>query len=253
MKKRRSILLVKPESDQSEHSEEEIETEDVEDKSQTLSENEDDQDEKVLSDADDDDENEDVNEENSEKQEVNGKTPKENGKSQKKRKPGIIYISSIPKHMNVTLIREYLSPFGDLGRVFLQPDKKFLTRKKKLHSTKPLAMHFTEGWVEFLSKRRAKQAAELLNNQPISTKKNSRFCDILWSLKYLPRFKWVHLSERLTYEKQMYKQKLQAEISQARKEANFFQANLDKSERVKKVNKKKAKEERKLNKAKSDD
>lgn len=125
-----------------------------------------------------------------------------------------------------------------------------MTRKKKMHSKKQLAIHFTEGWIEFLSKRRAKFASQNLNNQPISTKKNSRFCDILWSMKYLPRFKWVHLSERLTYEKQMYRQKLQAEISQARKEANFFQANLDKSDHVKKIHKKKVKEEKKLMKNK---
>ncbi|XP_063706324.1 activator of basal transcription 1-like, partial [Culicoides brevitarsis] len=227
MKKKRSILLVKPQSDESDASEEQLEN----------GNNENGEEEK-----------EDVEMENEQSAEEETNNEPEVVKKEKKRKPGIIYISSIPKYMNVTLLREHLEPFGDLGRVFLQPDKKFQYRKKKANSTKNLAIHFTEGWVEFLSKRRAKFAAENLNNKPISTKKNSRFCDILWSMKYLPRFKWVHLSERLTYEKQMYKQKLQAEISQARKEANFFQANLDKSEHVKKVNKKKAKEERKKNK-----
>lgn len=40
------------------------------------------------------------------------------------RKRGIIYISSIPKHMNVTLCRELFEAFGDVGRIFLQPDQK---------------------------------------------------------------------------------------------------------------------------------
>lgn len=39
----------------------------------------------------------------------------------KKRKKGIIYVTNIPKHMNVTRIREYLSPYGDINRVYLQP------------------------------------------------------------------------------------------------------------------------------------
>lgn len=104
-----------------------------------------------------------------------------------------------------------------------------------------MTRHFTEGWIEFESKRTAKQLAVRLNNSPIATRKSSKFYDILWSIKYLPHFKWVHLSERLTYEKAVYRQKLQTEISQARKEAAFFQENLDKSERQqksKKANKK---------------
>lgn len=99
---------------------------------------------------------------------------------------------------------------------------------------------FTEGWVELLSKRAAKAVAAALNGKPITTRKKSKFCDILWNMKYLPRFKWLHLSERLTYEKMVYQQRMRNEISQARKEANYFGANLDKSEFKKKREKKEA-------------
>lgn len=44
-------------------------------------------------------------------------------KKQKKRKKGIIYISNIPKHMNVTILREMLGQHGKIGRVYLQPEK----------------------------------------------------------------------------------------------------------------------------------
>lgn len=81
----------------------------------------------------------------------------------------------------------------------------------------------------------------MLNNQPIASRKSSKFYDKFWVMKYLPRFKWIHLSERLTYEKAVYRQKLQSEISQARKEAAFFQENLDKSEKFKKMKKKQKK------------
>ena len=43
----------------------------------------------------------------------------------KKKKPvqsGIIYLSRIPTLMNVSIIRRYFENFGELGRVFLQPD-----------------------------------------------------------------------------------------------------------------------------------
>lgn len=45
------------------------------------------------------------------------------GESEKKKKRGIIYISSIPKFMNVTILREMLSEYAKIGRVYLQPGK----------------------------------------------------------------------------------------------------------------------------------
>lgn len=41
-------------------------------------------------------------------------------KSAKKNKRGIIYLSTIPKYMNVTLIREIFSVYGKVDRVYLQ-------------------------------------------------------------------------------------------------------------------------------------
>lgn len=154
----------------------------------------------------------------------------------KKKKRGIIYISNIPKHLNVSMIREFLGHYGKIGRVYLQPEKESYENKQKSKKKKRkrYTRHFTEGWVEFESKRVAKYVAAELNTKSISEKKGSRFYDTFWSLKYLPRFKWVHLSERLAYEKAVFRQRLTTEVSQARKEAAFFQSNLDKSEKIKK-------------------
>lgn len=41
-------------------------------------------------------------------------------KKPKRRKPGIVYLSSIPPNMNVSQIRQYFSNYGALDRVFLQ-------------------------------------------------------------------------------------------------------------------------------------
>lgn len=120
-------------------------------------------------------------------------------------------------------------------------DSEAAARKKQKKSKKFQPRHFAEGWVEFLSKRAAKAVAQRLNGQPIALRKSSKFADTLWTMKYLPRFKWVHLSERLTYEKAVHKQRLQAEVSQARREAQFFQENLDRSDKNKRLSKKKAK------------
>ncbi|XP_069678340.1 activator of basal transcription 1-like [Periplaneta americana] len=149
----------------------------------------------------------------------------------RKRKYGIIYLSTLPRHMNVTKIREIFGLYGDVGRVFLQPAESGQKENKK--KKRKLAKHFTEGWVEFKSKRIAKEVALQLNNSRISERKKSKFYDHLWNIKYLPRFNWVHLNERLAYERAVHQQRLRTEIAQAKREANFIAHNMERSEKFK--------------------
>ena len=44
-------------------------------------------------------------------------------KSVNKKKPGIVYLSSIPPGFNVSTSIAFFSQFGKVGRVFLQPGK----------------------------------------------------------------------------------------------------------------------------------
>uniref|UniRef100_A0A2M4APN5 Activator of basal transcription 1 n=1 Tax=Anopheles triannulatus TaxID=58253 RepID=A0A2M4APN5_9DIPT len=143
---------------------------------------------------------------------------------------GIIYISSVPKHMNVTILRELLEPYGEVGRIYMQPARKGKVVRKRTAKGKRAMLQYTEAWVEFAHRRNAKAVVQLLNAKPISTSRKSVFCDLLWSMKYLPYFQWMQLSERLAYEKAVARQKLRTEVAQARKEASYFQSNLDRSE-----------------------
>jgi len=77
----------------------------------------------------------------------------------------------------------------------LVADPKRAHLRRKYTSTKKA--HFTEGWVEFMDKRVARTVAEMLNGQPIGGKKGTRFRDDVWTLKYLPRFKWNMLTEQI--------------------------------------------------------
>lgn len=146
----------------------------------------------------------------------------------KTRKRGIIYLSTIPPYMNVAKIREIFSEFGEVGRIYLQPSAKPGEKRKRVPN------QFTEGWVEFQKKKIAKLVATKLNNTKIGTRKKSRYYDMIWNIKYIPRFKWIHLSERLAYERAALKQRLRAEISQAKKEAHYLQTNVEKSKKMKK-------------------
>lgn len=70
----------------------------------------------------------------------------------------------------------------------MTPDKGLLIVKGK---------GFSEGWIEFLDKRIGRQVAEMLNAQIVGGKKGSRWRDDIWTMKYLPRFKWSDLSEQV--------------------------------------------------------
>lgn len=144
-----------------------------------------------------------------------------------KKKPGIVYLSSIPPGYNVSGTIGFFSQFGRVGRVFLQPDAKEKSKRKD-----KLARNFTEGWIEFMSKRVAKDVAGNLNNTAVGGKKRSKAHDVIWNIKYLPKFKWTHLSERLAYEKAVHHQRLRTEISQAKREADYFKANVERSRRL---------------------
>jgi len=148
-------------------------------------------------------------------------------KGGKKRKPGIIYLSSIPNGYNVSRTTGFFSQFGRVGRVFLQPDLKERSKRKD-----KLARNFTEGWVEFNSKRVAKDVATNLNLTQVGGKKRAKSHDVTWNIKYLPGFKWTNLSERLAYEKAVHQQRMRTEISQAKRETDFFRANVERSKRL---------------------
>ncbi|MCL4145713.1 UNVERIFIED_CONTAM: hypothetical protein GTU68_028516 [Idotea baltica] len=152
-------------------------------------------------------------------------------KKVRRRKPGIIYLSTIPSSMNVLKIREYFSRYGQLGKVFLQPIKDKAGKKGK-------RFQFSEGWIEYKSKRKAKYVAGLLNNQQVGGKKRNPDYDTLWNIKYLPRFKWEFLSKRLEYESEMFRKRMGAEVSQVNKETDHYLRATLASEKMKKKKKK---------------
>lgn len=126
-------------------------------------------------------------------------------KSEKRNKKGIIYLSTLPKTMNVVKLREIMENFGGVGRIFLQPEKTsissftnifrvhilnvfdFFIHSVSAKKNKP-SKSFTEGWVEFEKKRVAKEVARGLNNKKIECRKRSELYDFIWNVKYLSRY-----------------------------------------------------------------
>ncbi|KAL5530440.1 ESF2 [Sanghuangporus sanghuang] len=134
---------------------------------------------------------------------------------------GVIYISRIPPGMRPTKVRHLMSQYGEIGRVYLQQEdlKRAYLRKKYTLTKKP---HFTEGWVEFADKRVGRSVAEMINARPIGGKKGTRWRDDVWTMKYLPRFKWNMLTEQIANEAAVKTARLRVELEQSRREQKDY-------------------------------
>jgi len=146
--------------------------------------------------------------------------------------PGVIYLSRIPNKMNVTIIRSYFDQYGQTGRIYLQLSKNEGKTKRER------GPKYTEGWIEFKSKRDAKLIAKQLNNQQVGGRRRTPWYDDIWNIKYLAKFRWTHLHERFQYENEVRKKRLRQEVLQAKREANLYIENVEKGRKLRKLEKK---------------
>lgn len=57
----------------------------------------------------------------------------------------------------------------------------------------------------------------------------------MWNLKYLAKFKWHHLTERLAHEERLKKERLKVELEMERKVDEFYSDKLAKSKQIQKI------------------
>lgn len=138
----------------------------------------------------------------------------------KLRKRGVLYIARIPPRMGPAKVKTLLSEFGPVTRVYLvEEDRSARKRRRKLAGGAGAGgKRYTEGWVEFEDKKVARLVGERLNNTPITNHKRSVHFGDLWNVKYLRKFKWEHLTEKVAYERRIREQKMRIEMMQARRE-----------------------------------
>ena len=156
--------------------------------------------------------------------------PKSATKAQKAAsKSGVVYISRVPPFMKPQTLKHYLSPHAPsgLGRIFLTPeDHAQHARRIKNGGNKKKS--FTDGWVEFASKREAKIAAQLLNGNIIGGKKGGFYHDDLWNMKYLRGFKWSHLTEQIANENAERAARMREEVRRTKVENKRFVEDVEK-------------------------
>jgi ESF2/ABP1 family protein len=131
-------------------------------------------------------------------------TPEELEKFEQARKnTGVCYLSRIPPFMPPSRVRSLLSRHAEIGRIFLVPEDSKSTAKRKKYK-KERRTNFIEGWVEFKDKKKAKSLAEHLNMREIGGKRKNEYYHEMWNIKYLPKFKWHHLTEHRGKKKESY-------------------------------------------------
>jgi ESF2/ABP1 family protein len=149
----------------------------------------------------------------------------------KLKKRGVIYIARIPPRMTPTKLKSLLSDFGEVTRVYCaEEDAAVRKRRRKLSGNG--SKRYVEGWVEYASKKVAHHVARSLNLTPISAQKRNPHHDDLWMLKYLSRFQWSHLTEKVAYERRVREQKLRLETMQARKETVAFKKMVETGKKI---------------------
>lgn len=149
----------------------------------------------------------------------------------KQAKRGVVYLGAIPPRMKPTKLRQLLTPFGELDRVYLTPEDPSARIKRKKYGGNT-GKNFTEGWVEFLDKKKARRCAEMLNGTQIGGKRRNAHYSDLWMLKYLPKFKWDNLLEEIEYQKAIREQKMQLELAAAKKERDFYLQKVEQSKQI---------------------
>lgn len=170
---------------------------------------------------------------------LNKLSPEQLAKHQKKlKKTGVVYLSSIPPYMKPSKLRQVLSRFGEIDRLFLKPeDHQVYRRRVKFGGNKKRS--FVEGWAEFVDKNEAKLCAHTLNGNKFEGKKGSFYYDDIMNIKYLNGYKWSHLTEQMSKEHEVRQAKLAAELSQAQKFNKSFIRNIEQSKMVTNMQKKK--------------
>ncbi|KAL2938483.1 Pre-rRNA-processing protein ESF2, partial [Bienertia sinuspersici] len=124
--------------------------------------------------------------------------------AEKANRRGVCYLSRIPPKMDPLKLRQILSAYGEIQRIYLAPEDPTAQMRRK-RSGGFRGQEFSEGWVEFADKCIAKKVANMLNGEQIACKNAIR------------------------------EQKLRMELSAANKERDFYLTKVDQSRALREI------------------
>ncbi|KAH9742567.1 activator of basal transcription 1 [Citrus sinensis] len=131
---------------------------------------------------------------------------------------GICYLSRIPAHMDPVKLRQILSQYGEIQRIYLAPEGLVVISILILNPEYFVNEKIVSEMVGFKIKDFQKGG-----------KKRSSFYYNLWNIKYLSKFKWDDLTAEIAYKNAVREQRLALELSAAKRERDFYLSKVEKS------------------------
>ena len=172
-------------------------------------------------------------------------------KPPKKNKTGVVYLSSLPPYLKPFALKSLLETrgFSPITKVFLQPEVRPASAPRRRSNKRKI---YTDGWVEFASKKTAKICAETLNASIVGGRKGSWYHDDVWNMKYLRGFKWADLMEQVQRERSEREARQRIEDSRARKEDQIFVEGVEQGKVISGIQRKNEEKEKRGKKEKGD-
>ena len=82
----------------------------------------------------------------------------------------------------------------------------------------------------------------MLNGTQVGGRRRGAHFSDLWNMKYLPKFKWDNLTEEIEYQKALREQRMQLELSVAKKERDFYLQKVEQAKQIEKMRERRAAE-----------
>lgn len=170
---------------------------------------------------------------------VIGKQNKMAEEGKAKHKTGVVYLSKVPRRMHPGDVKPYFERFGfAVGRVFFSPESAAdrearMKKKRKKDKAKPGKrdkQRYTEGWIEFLRKRDAKNVASTFTGRMVEG--NASYAQEIWGLRYLRGFKFDQLMQEEIYRKAMHARQVEAALKDARESTNLYLERVAQAKRI---------------------
>ena len=132
--------------------------------------------------------------------------------------------------MRVNDIRHYFRNYG-VDRIYFRSKEKKISKKKR--------RNYSDGYIEFETRKDAKMVAMIFNGKTMGGKKKSKFHDDILAIKYMKGLKWMDLLDKKNTEKKIREKRIQTEIEQVNKIHNFIVGKKMNSKKILNILKKK--------------
>lgn len=160
-------------------------------------------------------------------------SPKVTPQKRKSPKSGVVYLSRVPPGMDIGALRSLLSRVGTLGRVWLRPESAASLAERRSLTGARRRTEFRDGWAEFVRRRDARRAVDLLNGQPMAgATRRGRWADDLWCMRLLRGYTWADLVDETCAGARERTLRVKAEVAAARRERSFVEERVAMAKRI---------------------